>query len=163
MLSPTAPMPAFAAEMALARPTTRCGRSSTSASPSPSTCREQPAASINCGYTADGLPIGLQIVGQRFDDLGVLQVARALEAICVRRSGRGRSRPLSTPIAAFTRAGVSGSSRRRTPVASATALAIAAAVGPCAASPVPRKGCARPVDDVHLDALRHARGKRRIG
>ena len=40
---------------------------------------EQPAASINCGYTAAGLPIGLQIVGQRFDDLGVLQVARAYE------------------------------------------------------------------------------------
>ena len=37
---------------ALARPTTRCGRWSTSASPCPSTCREQPAASINCGYTA---------------------------------------------------------------------------------------------------------------
>ena len=34
---------------------------------------------INCGYTRGGLPIGLQIVGQRFDDLGVLQVARAWE------------------------------------------------------------------------------------
>ena len=40
---------------------------------------EQPAASINAGYTASGLPIGLQIVGPRFDDLGVLQVARAWE------------------------------------------------------------------------------------
>ena len=42
---------------------------------------EQPAASINCGYTGDGLPIGLQIAGQRLDDLGVLQVARALGAM----------------------------------------------------------------------------------
>ncbi|MCY7317160.1 MAG: amidase [Ramlibacter sp.] len=42
---------------------------------------EQPAASINCGYTAAGLPIGLQIAGQRFDDLGVLQVSRAFELI----------------------------------------------------------------------------------
>ena len=42
---------------------------------------EQPAASVNCGYDADGLPIGLQIVGRRFDDLGVLAVARAFEAI----------------------------------------------------------------------------------
>ena len=42
---------------------------------------EQPAASINCGTTADGLPIGLQIAGPRFDDLGVLQVARAFELI----------------------------------------------------------------------------------
>ena len=42
---------------------------------------EQPAASINCGYTTAGLPIGLQIAGQRFDDLGVLQVARAYELL----------------------------------------------------------------------------------
>jgi aspartyl-tRNA(Asn)/glutamyl-tRNA(Gln) amidotransferase subunit A len=40
---------------------------------------EQPAASINCGYTKTGLPIGLQIVGRRFDDLGVLQLSRAYE------------------------------------------------------------------------------------
>ena len=38
---------------------------------------EQPAASVNCGYTGIGLPIGLQIAGARFDDLGVLRVARA--------------------------------------------------------------------------------------
>jgi aspartyl-tRNA(Asn)/glutamyl-tRNA(Gln) amidotransferase subunit A len=40
-----------------------------------------PAASVPCGFTADGLPIGLQIVGRRFDDLGVLQAAAAFEAI----------------------------------------------------------------------------------
>ncbi|HZF46359.1 MAG TPA: amidase family protein, partial [Sphingomonadaceae bacterium] len=40
---------------------------------------EQPASSINCGYTADGLPIGLQIVGQRFDDIGVLRASRWYE------------------------------------------------------------------------------------
>ncbi|WP_444814752.1 amidase [Variovorax flavidus] len=42
---------------------------------------EQPASSINCGYTTSGLPIGLQIAGHRFDDLGVLQVSRAFELI----------------------------------------------------------------------------------
>ncbi len=42
---------------------------------------EQPAASIPCGMTADGLPIGLQIAGKRFDDLGVLQVCRAFELL----------------------------------------------------------------------------------
>lgn len=42
---------------------------------------EQPASSINCGYSAAGLPIGLQIAGQRFDDLGVLKVSRAFELI----------------------------------------------------------------------------------
>jgi aspartyl-tRNA(Asn)/glutamyl-tRNA(Gln) amidotransferase subunit A len=80
VLSPTAPMTAFPAEW-----------------PSPSrdplnplpqigftavfNMSEQPAASINCGYDVDGLPIGLQIVGRRFDDLGVLAVASAFEAV----------------------------------------------------------------------------------
>jgi len=40
-----------------------------------------PAASTPCGFTPDGLPVGLQIVGKRFDDLGVLQAAAAYEAI----------------------------------------------------------------------------------
>jgi aspartyl-tRNA(Asn)/glutamyl-tRNA(Gln) amidotransferase subunit A len=39
-----------------------------------------PAASVPCGFTADGLPVGLQIVGRRFDDLGVLQASAAFEA-----------------------------------------------------------------------------------
>ena len=38
-----------------------------------------PAASIPAGFTQDGLPVGLQIVGRRFDDLGVLQASRAFE------------------------------------------------------------------------------------
>jgi len=42
---------------------------------------EQPASSVNCGYSAGGLPIGLQIAGHRFDDLGVLRVSRAFEQI----------------------------------------------------------------------------------
>ena len=39
-----------------------------------------PAASIPCGFTDDGLPVGLQIVGRRLDDLGVLRAAAAFEA-----------------------------------------------------------------------------------
>ena len=38
-----------------------------------------PAATVPCGTTPDGLPIGLQIVGRRFDDLTVLQTAAAFE------------------------------------------------------------------------------------
>lgn len=38
-----------------------------------------PAASAPCGFTAAGLPVGLQIVGRRFDDRGVLQAAAAFE------------------------------------------------------------------------------------
>jgi aspartyl-tRNA(Asn)/glutamyl-tRNA(Gln) amidotransferase subunit A len=40
-----------------------------------------PAASVPCGFTADGLPVGLQIVGRRHDDLGVLQASAAFEAV----------------------------------------------------------------------------------
>ncbi|MCT8973379.1 amidase [Microbaculum marinisediminis] len=39
-----------------------------------------PAASVPCGFDGSGLPIGLQIVGRRFDDLGVLQASAAYEA-----------------------------------------------------------------------------------
>ncbi len=39
-----------------------------------------PAATVPCGFTAEGLPVGMQIVGRRFDDLGVLQAAAAFEA-----------------------------------------------------------------------------------
>jgi aspartyl-tRNA(Asn)/glutamyl-tRNA(Gln) amidotransferase subunit A len=42
---------------------------------------EQPAATVNCGHDRDGLPIGLQIVGRRFDDLGVLSAAMAFETM----------------------------------------------------------------------------------
>jgi Asp-tRNA(Asn)/Glu-tRNA(Gln) amidotransferase A subunit family amidase len=42
---------------------------------------EQPAASINCGHTKSGLPIGLQIIGRRHDDLGVLRLSAAYEAL----------------------------------------------------------------------------------
>jgi len=40
-----------------------------------------PAASVPCGFTVEGLPVGLQIVGKRFDDLRVLQAAAAFEQI----------------------------------------------------------------------------------
>jgi len=39
----------------------------------------QPAASVPAGFTRDGLPVGLQIVGRHQDDLGVLGAAAALE------------------------------------------------------------------------------------
>ncbi|MBG9389549.1 amidase [Caenimonas aquaedulcis] len=80
VISPTSPVPAFAAELASPtndplRPLEHIGFTV------PFNMSEQPAASINCGYTRSGLPIGLQIAGRRFDDLGVLQVSRAFELI----------------------------------------------------------------------------------
>jgi aspartyl-tRNA(Asn)/glutamyl-tRNA(Gln) amidotransferase subunit A len=40
-----------------------------------------PAASVPCGFTSDGLPIGLQIVGRRLEDAAVLRAARAFERL----------------------------------------------------------------------------------
>ncbi|MEJ0077452.1 MAG: amidase family protein [Alphaproteobacteria bacterium] len=39
---------------------------------------EQPAISINAAFTRTGLPIGVQIIGRRFDDHGVLKMAKGL-------------------------------------------------------------------------------------
>ncbi|MFO1167421.1 MAG: amidase [Rhodoblastus sp.] len=78
VLSPTAPIAAFDAE--LPSPTNDPERPFEHiAFTLPYNMSEQPASSINCGFTSRGLPIGLQIAGRRFDDLGVLQISRAWE------------------------------------------------------------------------------------
>ena len=92
VLSPVSPVPAFKAEWASPiddpeRPFEHI------AFTLPFNMSEQPAASINCGYTQGGLPIGLQISGRRFGDLGVLQLARAFEEM------RGPQRPWPAPPA----------------------------------------------------------------
>lgn len=38
-----------------------------------------PAATVPCGWSSDGLPIGMQIIGKRFNDLLVLQVSKAFQ------------------------------------------------------------------------------------
>jgi amidase len=38
-----------------------------------------PAASVPCGFTADGLPVGLQLVGKPWHDFEVMQLAHAFE------------------------------------------------------------------------------------
>ena len=80
VLSPTAPMTAFPAEWA--------SPSRNPLNPFPHigftvafNMSEQPAASVPCGFDAEGLPVGLQIIGRRFDDVGVLAVARSYETI----------------------------------------------------------------------------------
>jgi len=42
---------------------------------------QQPAASIPCGLTRAGLPVGLHIVGPRYEDARVLRAARAFESV----------------------------------------------------------------------------------
>ena len=48
-----------------------------------------PAISVPCGFTPDGLPVGVQIVGRYRDELGLLQFAHAFE----RRTRTGERRP----------------------------------------------------------------------
>ncbi len=52
---------------------------------------ENPAVSINGGYDEKGFPIGVQIIGRRFDDHGVLAMAKAFEGL------RGPQRPWPSP------------------------------------------------------------------
>ncbi len=40
---------------------------------------QQPAASVPCGFTSDGLPVGLQVVGPRRSDATVLAAAHAYQ------------------------------------------------------------------------------------
>ncbi|HEV7633900.1 MAG TPA: amidase [Bradyrhizobium sp.] len=54
---------------------------------------ENPALSINGGFSASGFPIGVQIIGRRFDDIGVLGMAKAFEGL------RGPQRPWPSPPA----------------------------------------------------------------
>jgi Asp-tRNA(Asn)/Glu-tRNA(Gln) amidotransferase A subunit family amidase len=80
VLSPTSPVASYAADWASPlndpeRPFEHI------AFTLPFNFSEQPAASIACGHTSTGLPIGLQIIGQRHDDIGVLRLARAWEQI----------------------------------------------------------------------------------
>jgi len=48
-----------------------------------------PGIAVPCGFTADGLPIGLQLLAKPFDELALLQLARAFE----RATAHHRRRP----------------------------------------------------------------------
>jgi aspartyl-tRNA(Asn)/glutamyl-tRNA(Gln) amidotransferase subunit A len=80
MISPVSPVVNFAAELA--------SPINDPAKPFEHICytvpwnmAENPAASINGGYGAKGFPIGVQIIGRRFDDIGVLRMAKAFETM----------------------------------------------------------------------------------
>jgi aspartyl-tRNA(Asn)/glutamyl-tRNA(Gln) amidotransferase subunit A len=86
VISPVSPVVKFAAE--LASPLNDPDRPFEHISYTvPWNMAENPAVSINGGYDADGFPIGVQIVGRRFDDLGVLAMAKTFESL------RGAQRP----------------------------------------------------------------------
>ncbi len=82
LLTPTLPIPAFRA--GLDRPEYHDPEQWIDWSPFsyPFNLTGQPAASVPCGLTSAGLPVGLQIVGPLHDDALVLRACRAFEAAC---------------------------------------------------------------------------------
>ncbi|GEO15008.1 amidase [Microvirga aerophila] len=81
VLSPVAPVPAYQAELASPihdpeEPFEHIGYTVAF------NMSDQPSASVNAGFTNSGLPIGLQITGRRFDDMGVLRLSQAWETMC---------------------------------------------------------------------------------
>jgi aspartyl-tRNA(Asn)/glutamyl-tRNA(Gln) amidotransferase subunit A len=90
VISPVSPVVNFAAELASpindpAKPFEHIAYTV------PWNMSENPAVSINGGFSAKGFPIGVQIIGRRFDDLGVLAMAKAFEGM------RGPQKPWPSP------------------------------------------------------------------
>jgi Asp-tRNA(Asn)/Glu-tRNA(Gln) amidotransferase A subunit family amidase len=81
LLSPTVATPAFAIGVSWPDQIggVPVGREAGSAFTFPFNMTGQPAASVPCGFTKSGLPVGLQIVGRRFDDVTVLRASAAFE------------------------------------------------------------------------------------
>ena len=81
LLTPTVATAAF--ELGILYPEVIDGkpvsREASSAFTFPFNMTGEPAASVPCGFTRDGLPIGLQVVGRRFEDATVLRACAALE------------------------------------------------------------------------------------
>ena len=83
LVTPTMACPAF--ELGVSSPSKIDGKKVSLGAWSPYThpfnMTGHPAASIPCGWSSEGLPIGMQIIGKRFDEVTVLQVSKAFEEI----------------------------------------------------------------------------------
>ncbi len=80
VLSPVSPILAYAAELPSPNNDPRDALPHI-AFTVPYNMSEQPAASVNWTCSSDGLPIGVQVVGRRFDDAGVLRLSQLLERL----------------------------------------------------------------------------------
>jgi aspartyl-tRNA(Asn)/glutamyl-tRNA(Gln) amidotransferase subunit A len=85
LLTPTLPIPAFDAGQEVPDPRAQKRWTEWTPFSYPFNLTQQPAASIPCGLTTAGLPVGLQIVGPRYADALVLRAARAIETLLPRR------------------------------------------------------------------------------
>ena len=80
LLTPTLPIPAFAAGQELSDSASQERWPDWTPFSFPFNLTQQPAATVPCGLTSDGLPAGLQIVGPMHNDALVLRAARAFES-----------------------------------------------------------------------------------
>ena len=81
LLTPTLPLAAFEAGQEVADPLKQKRWTDWAPFSYPFNLTQQPAATVPCGLTAEGLPVGLQIVGPRYADALVLRAARAFESL----------------------------------------------------------------------------------
>jgi len=81
LITPTVAVPAFDARPAGAGPMTPTAFLGWTPFSYPFNLTQQPACTVPCGLTGDGLPIGLQFVGPMFGDALVLRAARAYESV----------------------------------------------------------------------------------
>ena len=81
LLTPTLPLAAFEAGKEVATVVKEKRWTDWSPFSYPFNMTQQPAASVPCGLTKKGLPVGLHIVGPRYADALVLRAARAYEAL----------------------------------------------------------------------------------
>ena len=81
LVTPTVAIPAFEAREPGSVPLDPASMLGWTPFSYPFNLTQQPACSIPCGFTSDGLPIGLQLVGPMFGDNLVLRAARACETL----------------------------------------------------------------------------------
>jgi len=82
LLTPTLGLPAF--PLGMVGPAEVAGRKVTHLGWTlcyPFNYSGQPAVSVPAGFTASGLPVGLQIIGRRLEDVLVLRAAAAFETL----------------------------------------------------------------------------------
>jgi len=82
LVTPTVAVPAFDARPAGHTPMTPEAMLGWTPFSYPFNLTQQPACTVPCGLTRDGLPVGLQFVGPMFGDARVLRAARAYEQRC---------------------------------------------------------------------------------
>jgi aspartyl-tRNA(Asn)/glutamyl-tRNA(Gln) amidotransferase subunit A len=81
LLTPTLSIPAFDAGKEVADKMLQSRWTDWTPFTFPFNLTQQPAASIACGLTAAGLPVGLHLVGPKYADARVLRAARAFETV----------------------------------------------------------------------------------